>query len=110
MQVDNAIQGPGDHWRHTLRDKLGRDYALGYLLLVPIIIVVFALLAYPIVTALGITLQHKTVGMQGRFVGLENYRELLFEDIFFWRVGSFGMQFPAPVVEILTALGAGAAG
>lgn len=79
--------------RSTLRQILGPDYRLGYTLLIPLIIVLFGLLAYPIFTALGITLQNKTVGLPGRFIGLENYRELLFEDPFFWNVVRNGFVF-----------------
>ncbi len=79
--------------RSTLQQILGRDYRLGYGLLIPLIIVLFGLLAYPIFTALGITLQDKTVGLPGRFIGLENYRELLFDDPFFWNVVRNGFVF-----------------
>jgi multiple sugar transport system permease protein len=72
---------------------LGRDYALGYALLIPLFIVLFGLLAYPIFTAVSITLQNKIVGMPGKFIGLGNYRELLFNDPVFWRVVRNGFLF-----------------
>jgi multiple sugar transport system permease protein len=84
---------------------LGRDYALGYTLIIPLFIVLFGLLAYPIITALGITLQDKTVGMPGRFIGLGNYRELLFEDPVFWRVVRNGFLFTFASVAIKLVLG-----
>ena len=39
-------------------------------LLIPLILVLFVLLAYPIATALWITLQDKTIGMASRFIWL----------------------------------------
>lgn len=72
---------------------LGRDWALAYILLLPLVLTLFLLLAYPIASALWITLQDKTIGMMGRFVGLQNYRELLLEDPFFWQVVRNGFIF-----------------
>lgn len=85
MTTSHSI-APQSGLRQSVRQKLGPDFALGWALLVPLIVVLFGLLAYPIVTAIGITLQDKTIGMPGRFIGLENYRKLLFEDANFWRV------------------------
>jgi multiple sugar transport system permease protein len=88
-----------------LRRILGRDYALGYALLIPLVIVLFGLLAYPITTAISITLQDKTVGMPGRFIGLGNYYELLFEDPVFWRVVRNGFLFTFCSVAAKLVLG-----
>lgn len=88
-----------------LRRVLGRDYALGYTLIIPLVIVLFGLLAYPIVTALGITLQNKIVGMPGKFIGLGNYRELLFDDPIFWRVVRNGFLFTLGSVSLKVVLG-----
>jgi len=85
-----AVQPTG---RHLLHRILGRDFVLGYTLLIPLILVLFVLLAYPIGMAVWITLQDKTIGMPGRFIGLENYRALLFDDPFFWRVVRNGFIF-----------------
>jgi multiple sugar transport system permease protein len=84
---------------------LGRDFVLGYSLLTPLILVLFLLLAYPIGMALWITLQDKTIGMQGRFVGLANYRELLFEDPFFWQVVRNGFLFTTGSVALKLLVG-----
>jgi multiple sugar transport system permease protein len=72
---------------------LGRDFVLAYVLLLPLILILFLLLAYPIGSAIWITLQDKTIGMVGRFIGLENYRQLLFNDPFFWQVVRNGFIF-----------------
>lgn len=79
--------------RSPLWQKLGRDFVLAYALLLPLILILFLLLAYPIASAIWITLQDKTIGMVGRFIGLENYRELLFNDPFFWQVVRNGFIF-----------------
>jgi multiple sugar transport system permease protein len=84
---------------------LGRDFVLGYSLLTPLILVLFLLLAYPIGMALWITLQDKTIGMPGRFVGLANYRELLFEDPFFWQVVRNGFLFTIGSVALKLIIG-----
>jgi len=105
MDASRALAPQRPDWRLWLRQKLGRDYALGYALLVPLIIVLFGLLAYPIVTALGITLQDKTIGMPGRFIGLENYYQLLFKDTAFWRVVQNGFIFTIGSVSLKAIVG-----
>jgi len=92
-------------WRRALRSGLGRDFALGYALLVPLIVVLFGLLAYPIITALGITLQDKSIGTPGEFVGLRNYYQLLFEDKAFWRVVQNGFIFTLGSVGLKAIVG-----
>lgn len=93
MNLSRAAASRRSQWRTALRSKLGRDFELGYALLVPLVVVLFGVLAYPIVTAFGVTLQDKSIGFPGRFIGLQNYRELLFEDPFFWLVVRNGFIF-----------------
>jgi multiple sugar transport system permease protein len=78
---------------------------LGYSLLTPLILVLFLLLAYPIGMALWITLQDKTIGMPGRFIGLANYRELLVNDPFFWQVVRNGFLFTIGSVALKLLVG-----
>ena len=91
--------------RSSLRQKLGRDFALAYVLLIPLFLILFLLLAYPIGSAVWITLQDKTIGMVGRFIGLENYRELLFDDPFFWQVVRNGFIFTVGSVLLKLLVG-----
>jgi multiple sugar transport system permease protein len=91
--------------RPTLRRWLGRDFALGYSLLTPLILVIFVLLAYPIGMAIWITLQDKTIGLPGRFIGLENYRQLLMDDPFFWQVVRNGFIFTLGSVLLKLVVG-----
>lgn len=93
VEVERRAIAPVTKARSPLWQKLGRDFVLAYLLLLPLILILFLLLAYPIGSAIWITLQDKTIGMVGRFIGLENYRELLFNDPFFWQVVRNGFIF-----------------
>ena len=88
-----------------LRTRLGRDFALGYALLAPLLLLLFLLLAYPIGTAVWITLQNKTIGLTGKFIGLQNYRELLFSDPFFWQVVRNGLVFTLGSVGLKLVIG-----
>jgi multiple sugar transport system permease protein len=66
-------------WRVILRDR-----ALGYLFLTPALLVILGLVAYPFVSAVLLTFQQKIAGAPGKFIGLDNYRELLGYEVF-WR-------------------------
>jgi multiple sugar transport system permease protein len=61
-----------------------RDRTLGYLFLLPALVVVLCLVAYPFFNAVALTFQAKTAGAPGKFIGLDNYRELLNNPVF-WR-------------------------
>jgi multiple sugar transport system permease protein len=93
VEVERRTIAPITKSRSPLWQKLGRDFVLAYALLLPLILILFLLLAYPIGSAIWITLQDKTIGMVGRFIGLENYRQLLFNDPFFWQVVRNGFIF-----------------
>jgi multiple sugar transport system permease protein len=64
-------------WGDRIQRALLRDRTLGYLFLFPAIVVIVGLVAYPFVSAILMTFQAKTAGAPGRFIGWENYRELL---------------------------------
>jgi ABC-type sugar transport system permease subunit len=68
--------------RERLTRFLLRDHTLGYLFLLPALLVILGLVAYPFVTAILLTFQQKTAGAPGRFIGLANYRELLSNEVF----------------------------
>ena len=57
---------------------LGRDWKLAWLFLLPLTVVLVGLIAYPFVAAIVLSLQHKVVGGPATWVGLGNYRDLLF--------------------------------
>jgi ABC-type sugar transport system permease subunit len=57
---------------------LGRDWRLGYAFTLPLVLVLVALVAYPFFSGIILSFQNKTIGSEARWVGLDNYRELLF--------------------------------
>ena len=63
------------------KDRIQRflllDSTLGYLFLLPALLVIVGLVAYPFASAIVMTFQNKTAGAPGRLIGLDNYRELL---------------------------------
>src|SRR6266850_632725 len=70
-------------WRgERIQRLLAHDWTLGYLFLFPAILVILGLVAYPFASAIVMTFQAKTAGAPGRFIGLENYRELLSSEQF----------------------------
>ena len=62
---------------------MGRDWALGYLLLLPAIAVLVGLIAYPFLYAIFLSLQNKPIGAPGTFVGFQNFRTLWSSPIFY---------------------------
>ena len=70
-------------WRLNLRRIFGRQAPLGYALVLPLLVVMVVLLAYPVLNALSISFQDKVLGQPGEFIGLGNYVELLTQDMRF---------------------------
>jgi len=56
-----------------LRAILGRDWALGWVLVAPVVLIVLALLAYPFATAIYLSFTDSMLGKAGQFVGAQNY-------------------------------------
>src|SRR5262245_13361674 len=56
-----------------LRHALGRDWALGWPLVAPVVLIVLSLLAYPFANAIYLSFTDSFIGQSGRFVGLANY-------------------------------------
>jgi multiple sugar transport system permease protein len=73
----------GLRWRpDRVQRFLMQDRILGYLFLLPAILVIVGLVAYPFASAIVMTFQEKTAGAPGRFIGLANYRELFSSEQF----------------------------
>src|SRR5262245_59031011 len=72
-------------WKERVQRFLLLDSTLGYLFLLPALLVILGLVGYPFVNAIIMTFQNKTAGAPGRFIGLANYRELLANPVF-WRM------------------------
>jgi ABC-type sugar transport system permease subunit len=85
-------------WKGRVERFLLRDSTLGYLFLLPALLVILGLVAYPFGSAIVMTFQNKTAGAPGRFIGLDNYWELL-----------HSQQFLRTVINtvIYTAVGVG---
>jgi ABC-type sugar transport system permease subunit len=88
-----------------LRQWLGPDYRLGWLFVVPIVVLVLALVAYPFGYAIYLSLTRKYVGVPPVFVGLENYVRLT-GDGFFRRavVNSFVFTFASVGVKLVLGM------
>ncbi len=70
-----APTAPGGGVR--LRRILGTDWALGWLLVAPVAIILLALLAYPFVDAFLMSFQQRFIGKAGTWVGLVNYQNFI---------------------------------
>jgi ABC-type sugar transport system permease subunit len=74
---DVAREGPGRTAR-SLAPSLGqRNSLLGYLLVAPVLVCLLLLVAYPFLFAIWISFTDRTVGAEGRLIGLANYAHLL---------------------------------
>ncbi len=65
-----------------LARMLGPDHRLGYLFILPLVVLVLALVGYPLVSAVYVSLTEKYVGYPARFVGLKNYADLSRDPVF----------------------------
>ncbi|MDF2961463.1 MAG: sugar transporter permease [Paenibacillus sp.] len=68
-----------------LQSKRKSDLVLGYASVTPIVIIIFAVIGIPFVNALYLSFTDKTVGAEANFIGLDNYREI-FSDPVYWKV------------------------
>jgi multiple sugar transport system permease protein len=77
---------------------------LAYLLLTPTLLVILGLVAYPFFAGIYMSLQHKMVGAPGRFIGLDNYVELLRSEVFL-RAAYNSVVYTAVAVALKFVLG-----
>lgn len=88
-----------------LRRLLDDERFLGYLLLLPVAVVLLALLAFPLVSALVMSLQMRMIGFPAApFVGLENYARLV-HDPDYWNAVRNTFTFTVAAVVLKLALG-----
>jgi multiple sugar transport system permease protein len=74
---DVAHETPGQTVR-SLAPSLGqRNSLLGYLLVAPVLVCLLLLVVYPFLFAIWISFTDRTVGAEGRLIGLANYAHLL---------------------------------
>ena len=70
----------------SVRSVLGKQAALGYALVVPLVLVILGLLVYPVFRAILLSFQDKMMGSPGKFIGLDNYVELFTDDARYFTV------------------------
>lgn len=56
---------------------LGRDWKLGWVLLIPILAVLLGLIAYPFVLSIYLSFTDKMIGRPAHFIGLQNYIDVV---------------------------------
>jgi ABC-type sugar transport system permease subunit len=66
----------------ALKRALGPDWRLGFLFVLPIVVLVLCLVAYPFCYAIYLSMTRKFVGMPAVFVGFENYARLAGDGFF----------------------------
>ena len=88
-----------------LARMLGPDYRLGYLFILPTVVLVLALVAYPFCYAIYLSMTRKYVGVPPVFVGFDNYVKITF-DGFFQRavVNSFIFTFGSVGVKLVLGM------
>jgi multiple sugar transport system permease protein len=86
--------------RHNLREA-GR----GYLFLLPVLLVLLGLMAYPMGRAVWMSFTNKHPGETAQFVGFSNYHELVTEDITFPKVVLNSLIYTVGVVGLRFGLG-----
>jgi len=69
-------------WQRPL-DLLDRERPLGYLLMVPGTLILLVFIAYPFFLGIWLSMTNSMIGVMGRFVGLANFSNLLFNDSIF---------------------------
>ena len=66
--------------RSNLARWLGRDYAIAWPFLLPLLAVLIGLIAYPFASAIWLSLNRKMVGAEAVFIGPGNFHALLFSE------------------------------
>ena len=77
-----VLPAPATAGRPRGSATLRREARLAYAILTPTLLVIVFLVAYPFFAALYLSVQNKMVGAPGRFIGLDNYLELLRDEVF----------------------------
>jgi multiple sugar transport system permease protein len=64
------------------RDFLEQERVLGYVMIIPAVVLLGVLVAYPFLWGVYLSLQDKVVGRPGSYAGLQNFQSLLGEGVF----------------------------
>jgi ABC-type sugar transport system permease subunit len=85
---------------------LGPDYRLGLLFVLPIVVLVLSLVAYPFAYAVYLSMTQKYVGLPPVFVGFDNYVKLTYDGFFQRAVAnSFVFTFASVGVKLVLGMG-----
>lgn len=87
---------------------LNPETRTAYMLILPLVLVIVLLLAYPLVYAVLLSFEKKAVGVPAVFVGLENYVRLVHDPVFM-RLVSNTFIYTAAAVVLKTIVGMGMA-
>ena len=102
----SAIQQRLSEMQDTAAEwKRKRTNLLGYLLLLPAVLVFLVLSVGPVLYGIWLSFQSGFGFLDLQFVGLENYRRLLFDDPNFWSSVRTGAVYAAYSVVLQTTLG-----
>ncbi len=99
-----AAAAPGAARLGRLRAWWEQEHVFGYGLILPALLLLVCLVAYPFGMAIYFSLSDYWVGSPGRFVGLANYRELLGNDVFRQTVRN-SFVFTGVALTLKTVLG-----
>jgi multiple sugar transport system permease protein len=95
-----GIPSPG----RRVRDWWEQEHVFGYGLILPALLLLICLVAYPFGMAIYFSLSDYWVGSPGSFVGLENYRAILQNEVFLQTVRN-SFVFTGIAVVLKTVLG-----
>lgn len=104
----DTTQPPVERGPNGLTRMFGRDWKLGYAFILPLLLVLVTLVAYPFFAGIVLSFQNKTVGSDARWVGLDNYRELLTGDQYssvFWQSVRVSFIYTAVSVALKLIIG-----
>ena len=89
---------------NRLREWWEQEHVFGYGLILPALLLLVCLVAYPFGMAIYFSLSDYWVGSPGHFIGLENYRALLSNEVFLQTVQN-SFVFTISAVVLKTVLG-----
>ncbi len=104
-----GVAGPTRTAPRGFATFLQREATLGYLLVLPALLLLAGLVAYPFTIALWLSVTDSVVGRAGRFVGLQNFVSLFMTDEIFRRTLRNSFVFTGSAVLVKTVLGIGLA-
>ena len=107
--MNASVNESGTFWSRLRRGNWGstflREAIIGYLFLLPLLVVLVGLLAYPVGRAFWMSFTDKHPGEPAHFIGLENYIELITDDAAFGKVVKNTFIYTIGVVSLRFVMG-----